>query len=113
MRHQMNLRPEPFSHIKEGRKNVEMRLFDERRALIQVGDEIEFTNTENGEHLTVLVVGLARYRDFEELYSHYDQVSIGYTETDCADPADMYLYYPPEKVEQYGTLAIEIKVISA
>ena len=45
MTHQMQLQPEPFSMIKSGVKTIELRLYDEKRRKIRIGDEILFTNT--------------------------------------------------------------------
>ena len=44
MKHNMNLNNRPFKSIKEGTKTIELRLNDEKRSLLKVGDEIEFTN---------------------------------------------------------------------
>lgn len=49
MTHSMQLTPSPFQMIKEGTKTIELRLFDEKRRKIQIGDIIEFSNTETGE----------------------------------------------------------------
>ena len=46
MIHKMNLNPEPFERILSGRKTIELRLNDEKRRLIKVGDKIEFIQTE-------------------------------------------------------------------
>lgn len=46
MTHHMKLNPSPYAAIKSGRKNIELRLNDEKRQKIQVGDEIIFTNTQ-------------------------------------------------------------------
>ncbi len=54
--------------IKSGSKTIELRLYDEKRREIQVGDTILFTNTENGEHLSVRVLALSVFDSFEELY---------------------------------------------
>ena len=43
MRHQMKLFKEPFLRIKEKRKIIEVRLFDEKRQKVSIGDEIEFS----------------------------------------------------------------------
>jgi ASC-1-like (ASCH) protein len=43
MLHQMKLQPNPFEQIKNGSKTLELRLNDEKRQLIKVGDEIEFS----------------------------------------------------------------------
>ena len=42
--HEMKLYPAPFDSIKSGRKTVEMRLNDEKRQLIKIGDRIRFVN---------------------------------------------------------------------
>ncbi|MBQ0126139.1 MAG: DUF402 domain-containing protein, partial [Clostridiales bacterium] len=38
----MNLQKEPFESIKSGEKTVEVRLYDEKRRAVHVGDEIDF-----------------------------------------------------------------------
>ena len=54
--HFMNLYPASFDAIRTGRKTVEMRLNDEKRQMIKIGDLIRFTNTVTDEILTVKVV---------------------------------------------------------
>ena len=49
MRHEMNLHNDPFILIKMGFKNIEMRLYDEKRRLININDIIEYTGRINGE----------------------------------------------------------------
>lgn len=111
MKHELRLNPSPFSKIKAGTKTFELRLYDEKRRKIKVGDEIEFTNLESAEKLLVEVTSLLVYPSFEELYKHYDKQSIGYAENEVADFRDMEKYYPLEKQEEYEVVAIGIKVI--
>ena len=49
MKHVMNLWHDSFVKIKEQTKTIEMRLFDEKRSSISVGDTIIFTDTGNNE----------------------------------------------------------------
>lgn len=49
MQHIMRLNPLPFKMIASGEKTIELRLNDEKRRLINVGDEITFINTEDNE----------------------------------------------------------------
>lgn len=107
----MNLNPRPFEAIKNGRKTVEMRLNDERRKGIMPGDHIKFTHTKTGEELIVQVIERKAYPSFCELYRAYDKVSIGYNEDEPADPSDMLEYYTEEKINEYGALALKIKII--
>lgn len=111
MTHHMNLNPEPFSMIASGHKTYELRLYDEKRRLIQIGDEIVFTHTEDANQtLRVRVVGLHRFADFAALYAALPLDRCGYRleEVSTASPADMDMYYAPEKQREYGVLAIEI-----
>ena len=49
MTYYMNLWDDSFQAIKAGWKTIEMRLNDEKRSIISVGDTIEFTNTTTQE----------------------------------------------------------------
>ena len=111
MTYKMNLHPEPFELIKRGIKDVEMRLYDERRKPIKIGDLIEFNNITTGERLLVKVVNLLKYATFVELYKAYPKERLGYEPHEIADPHDMEKYYSKEQIEECGVLAIEIKLI--
>ena len=50
MEHTMNLVPWAFEEVKSGRKDIEVRLNDEKRQKMNVGDIIVFTNTETASH---------------------------------------------------------------
>lgn len=113
MTHYMNLWDDSFHAIKEGWKTVEMRLNDEKRSIINIGDIIEFSNTTTHEKMFCQVVDLYKYADFAELYKHHNKISIGYKEDETANPDDMFLYYSREDIEKYGVVGIEITVIAA
>ena len=108
----MNLWNNPFIKIKEKTKTIEMRLNDEKRSLINIGDIIEFTNIKTNEVLECEVINLYKYKNFVELYKNHNMISIGYSEDETSDPNDMLLYYSNEKIDKYGVIGIEIKVIS-
>ena len=78
MTHMMNLQHEPFVKIKNGTKTIEMRLYDEKRSRIKVGDFIVFTDIDSGETIECSVTKLFIYSTFEELYYHHDQRLLGY-----------------------------------
>ena len=106
----MNLQPQPFERIKSGSKDIEMRLYDERRKPIKIGDTILFTNNQTKEVLGVEVVNLYRFNTFDELYDRFDKIRLGYLEDEIANPKDMEQYYPLDKILRYGVLGIEIKL---
>lgn len=111
MIHNMNLAPSAFSAISCGSKTVEMRLYDEKRAKINIGDTVEFENVETHQRIKCVVINLVRFKDFVELYSYFDKVALGYENNETAHAEDMLAYYSPELIKKYGVIAIEIKII--
>lgn len=113
MHHEMSLRPKPFGMIADGRKRYELRLLDEKRRLISVGDTITFTCTEGEKTVRTRVTSLHPFADFAALYAAMPLCECGYTEETAAlaDPRDMEQYYPPEKQARYGVLAIGVEHI--
>lgn len=111
MTYKMRLQKEPFEQIKLGKKTIELRLYDEKRKQIKVGDIIEFTNRDTNEIIYTTVIALHRYDSFKELYQHFDKISLGYTELETPHYQDMELYYSPIEQEKYGVVGIEIKLL--
>ena len=109
MLHAMNLQRSPFLSIKSGRKRIEMRLYDDKRKMVKVGDMVEFTDVTTQEKLVCEVINLHIYPTFDELYQNHDKISIGYMENETADPKDMFAYYPQEEINKYGVVGIEVK----
>lgn len=112
--HIMNLNPSPFEMIQEGNKTIELRLYDEKRKLISVGDVITFTNTaDSDDTLCVKVIDLYIFNSFDELYKSVPLMECGYTKEniDTASPCDMEKYYSKEMQQRYGVVAIKISLI--
>lgn len=109
MKHNMKLNNEPYNNIKNGTKTVELRLYDEKRRLLKIGDEIEFTNITTNEKQSVDIINLYKYNNFKELYNHFNKIEMGYKENEEASPSDMDEYYSKEEQNKYGVLAIKIK----
>lgn len=110
MTHRMKLKPSPFAMIKSGQKTFELRLLDEKRQKIQIGDRIRFTNTDTAEVMEKTVIGLHRFASFEELYKTLPLLQCGYTTEDVgtAHPSDMAQYYSVEEQAKYGVVGIEL-----
>lgn len=111
MKYEMNLHNAPFNLIKSGTKTIELRLNDEKRQKIKIGDIIEFTNRTTNEKIMTKVKALYHYQSFSELYKHFDKIKLGYSEKEEANPSDMELYYSQEEQNKYGVLGIEIELI--
>ena len=112
--HIMKLHPGPFAKIKDGSKTIELRLYDEKRQCISVGDTIRFVSTESAaEEVVVLVRNLFIFDSFDELYKHLPLMECGYTEEDIhtASPRDMEMYYSKEEQKRYGVVGIQISLV--
>ena len=108
--HCMHLQPVPFGLIRDGRKTIELRLYDEKRRKLQIGDRILFENTETFELLLVRVTGLRVFASFDALYQALPLEACGYTEADidAASPSDMAVYYAREAQQRFGVVGIEL-----
>ena len=109
MEHRMKLKNKPFELIKSGKKKQELRLYDEKRKLIEVGDTIIFTNIDTNEELKVDVMYIHLYSNFKDLYNDFNKQELGYEENEKYSYKDMYEYYSKEEQEKYGVLALEIQ----
>ena len=107
----MDLADSPFNLIKSRKKTVEMRLNDERRKDIVVGDIIEFTNNVTKEKLSVVIKSIHKFDNFEELYQYYPKEKLGYEPDMEAKPSNMLIYYTQSQIERYGVLGITIELI--
>lgn len=113
MIHEMKLHPQPFDMIASGEKTIELRLHDEKRQRIQIGDRIRFTNSQDpARRLEVLVTNLYHFCSFAQLYDTLPLEKCGYRPEEVKDASykDMEQYYSMEEQAKYGVLGIEIKL---
>lgn len=111
--HKMKLNAEPFDMIKQGEKTIELRLNDDKRRQVQVGDQIIFEHLDDlTQTIQVDVIALHPFPFFEELYQALPLLECGYTSNnvETASPKDMEAYYSLEQQAQYGVLGIEISL---
>ncbi len=108
--YEMNLQPKFFDYIKHGTKRIELRLYDEKRQKIALGDIIEFSKSPD-EKLRAEVIGLLRYPTFEDLFADFDIAILAdgsMTKEELLRTLEEF--YPREKQERFGVLGIGIKV---
>lgn len=110
----MKLHASPFAMIASGEKTIELRLYDEKRRQISVGDTIRFSDINDASKtLLTKVKELFVFDSFDELYKLLPLTECGYTADSVrtASPEDMREYYTPEQEKKYGVLGIRIEVI--
>lgn len=113
MRYTMKLDEVPFEQIANGTKTIEMRLNDEKRRKIVIGDEIEFTSLLSAKTLLAKVINKYVFSSFEELYVKLPLEKCGYTNEniDFASPHDMFKYYSLDQQFEDGVVGIELSLI--
>ena len=113
MKHKMKLQPEYYNFILNGTKRIEIRLFDEKRQQIKIGDIIKFLKEpELNESFNAKVIGLLRYNSFKDMFKDCD-ISIlsdkSMTKEELIDVLEQF--YTKEKQEKYGILGIRFELI--
>ena len=109
MIHRMKLVDFAFNEIVNGHKDIEVRLNDEKRQLIKIGDTIEFTNLDTNEMIKVIVVNLYKFNNFYKLFNAFPRCRLGLKDSD--DASIMNNFYSEEDQNKYAALGIQIKLI--
>ncbi len=109
MTHKMNLQDKYFDFIKNGTKRIELRLNDEKRQQIKIGDSIEFSNEK--DKFTAKVIGLLKYQDFKTLFNDFGiEILADKTMTKQELLGILSEFYTPEKQEELGVLGIRVEL---
>ncbi len=108
----MKLWRQPFRAIKQGKKTIELRLYDEKRRKIRVGDVLRFDLADGDESLTAEVIKLHVFPSFKQLYERLPLNKCGYDDVSAAKWTDMEAYYSKEAQAAFGVVGIEIRLIN-
>lgn len=113
MKYEMKLQPKYYNFILNGTKRIEIRLFDEKRRQIKIGDTIKFLKEPNSnESFNAKIIGLLRYNTFEDMFRDFD-ISVlsdkSMTKEELISTLEQF--YTKEKQKQYGVLGIRIELI--
>lgn len=109
---EMRLAAEPFEKIGREEKTIEIRLYDEKRKKIKVGDKIVFRLLSDESNVIITAVkALHRFNTFQELFSSdlFSKTGCGELSIDSATDF-MYKFYSKEQEKEFGVLGIEICV---
>lgn len=102
-----------FEIIKSGIKNVEVRVNDEKRRKMKVGDEIVFLKRPlENEKIVTKIIGLKIYNNFFDLVKDYEIERLylnTFTKEEFVDLLGRF--YSIEEQEKYGVVAIEFEKV--
>ncbi len=104
----MRLHPLPFEKVKDGSKTIEIRLDDEKRQQLKIGDKIEFSSrTEPENKILVKISDLLYFPTFSELFDAFPPEVFG--GTDKENLMGIYKYYTKEDEKKYGVVGIKFE----
>lgn len=111
MIHEMKLQPTYFDFIKNGTKRIELRLFDDKRKAILLGDTIKFIKEpEKLENIEVTVTGLLRYNTFKELLNDFNIEILADASLSKEELLrELETFYTKEEQGKYGVLGIRFE----
>lgn len=109
--HKMSLQSKYYDFIKNGTKRIELRLYDEKRQKIKLGDKIEFSKSET-EKFNAKIIGLMRYQSFEDLFEDFPiEILADKTMTKAELLNVLGKFYTEEKQRQFGVIGIRIELV--
>lgn len=112
MIHEMKLNEKPFNNIDKGIKKIELRLYDDKRAKINLNDFIIFhKTTDPSQTIKVKVTGLLRYNCFEDLFKDVDFNICGPANSLSEKLDNIHKIYSAHEEKKYGILAIHIEKV--
>ncbi|AVP53581.1 ProFAR isomerase associated superfamily [Clostridium tetani] len=114
MIYKMKLKEEEFNNIKYSNKIMEVRLYDEKRRKINIGDKIIFYKIPClEENIIVDIENIYKFSTFKELYDAFPKSFFGYNSLSINEIiSKIYSIYTIEQEEKYGVIAIKFKVIN-
>ncbi len=104
--HRYNLKEIPFLRIKEWKKKIEIRLYDEKRKKIALHDTIIFSNKKYWE-IEKTVVWLHYYNDFSDLIKSYPTMFFWPTKKEDLLNR-LFTYYTKEQEKEFWVIAIHL-----
>lgn len=106
---QIKVQEKYFNLLKSGRKTIELRLFDDKRRKIKIGDIIEFSNASNADDIFLAkVINLHKAPDFKSLCSKIDVQQAGFLSQDELLKT-LENFYSVQRQKEFGVVGIEIK----
>lgn len=108
MEMQFHLDSNIFELVKNGTKDIEVRINDEKRRNLHIGDTLVFLKRpHDDEKLVKKVTSLEYYQNFIELVDHYEMKRLYLDEYSQEQFLELlHQFYTQEEQEEFGVVAI-------
>ena len=104
----IHLHPDIFDLVKDGKKDVEVRLNDEKRQQLSVGDKLVFLKRpDEVEKIEAIVKELKYFNNFNEVADYYEMERIHQPQLTKEEYVqDMQRFYSEDEQKKYGVVCI-------
>ena len=113
MEHEMKLQDKYYNYILNGTKRIELRLYDEKRQQIKIGDIIKFyKEPELKDTFRAKVIGLLWYNSFYDMFKDLDisiLADVSMTKNELMD--ELCRFYTVDNQLKYGVIGIRIELL--
>ena len=110
-RFSMSLRPEYYEMVRLGEKDIELRLYDEKRRRMRNGDMLLIYNAQNrNDYIRAKIVRLHIARSFADLATKISMPRTGFASLNALMSA-ISKFYDAEIESKYGIVGIELEII--
>ena len=110
-RFSMSLRPEYYEMVRSGEKDIELRLYDEKRRRMRNGNMLLIYNAQNrNDYIHAKIVRLHIAKSFADLATKISMPRTGFASLNALMTA-ISKFYDPDTESKYGIVGIELEVI--
>ena len=110
-RFSMSLRPEYYEMVRSGEKDIELRLYDEKRRRMRNGDMLLIYNAQNrNDYIQAKIVRLHIAKSFADLATKISMPRTGFASLNALMSA-IEKFYDTEMESKYGIVGIELEVL--
>lgn len=108
---EFHLNEDIFKIVKNGTKHIEVRLNDDKRKKLKVGDDLIFINQNNDDkRINAIIKGLKYFSSFEDLVDYYRIDEIYKEDSSKEEFLELInKFYTKDEIEKYGVVAIDFE----
>ena len=107
---EMGLAHDQFLLVQARTKTIEIRLNDQKRPQLVVGEQMVFEDLATQQQVTKKGTQLEKFGTISQLYQQYQGTAVGSAPTDSVAKmvADTYRIYTPQQEKKHGVLALHL-----
>ena len=108
---EFHLNEDIFKIVKNGTKHIEVRINDDKRKKLKVGDNLIFINKSNEDkRINTIIKGLKYFSSFEDLVNYYRIDEIYKEDSSKEEFLELInKLYTKDEIEKYGVVAIDFE----